>query len=234
MYFSSVQISNYKSYRNSKQLDLSTGINIVIGKNNVGKTALLDALSLQFQANPHRSIETAPRPSTLLSPTSLVTLKFTLARRELLDSLIQVQGEVEFYIALPALDSAVAQELEYRQHSDGTVAKFGEWFFSHEMFTFSLTRESYGEHTHANWYTLDNSYICPHFERARQADTGHYGKFRIDPVARTFTYIGYIPVGGTPNDFVVRVASALIQYIYRFRAERFPSGPGSSGCWLHI
>jgi len=129
MYFSDIQISNYKSYRNSTQLDLKTGINIVIGKNNVGKTALLDALSLQFQANPHRSIETAPRPSILLSPTSFVKFTFTLARRELLDSLIQVQGNTEFYIALPALESAFAQDLEYRQHSDETVAKFGEWFF---------------------------------------------------------------------------------------------------------
>ncbi|HXQ33030.1 MAG TPA: AAA family ATPase, partial [Anaerolineales bacterium] len=229
MYFSDIQISNYKSYRKSTQLELLTGINIVVGKNNVGKTALLDVLSLQFQANPHRSRETAPNPSILPGPSSCVTLTFTITRRELIDSLIKVQGDTEFDLGLPALESPIAQQLEYKQHNVESVAKFGEWFFSNDKFTFRLKREAYGNHPGENWYILNNSYVFPHVETASQVDSGHYGKFRIDPVTRTFAYNGYIPIGGAPSGFISRLASALKQYIYRFRAERFPSSPCQVG-----
>lgn len=229
MYFSDIQISNYKSYHNSTQLQLMTGINIVVGKNNVGKTALLDILSLQFQANPHRSIETTPNPSIVPSPASCVTFTFTITRRELIDSLIKVQGITEFYLGLPSLESSIAQQLEYRQHSEESVEKFGTWFFSNDIFKFRLKREAFGNHPGENWYTLDESYVVPHVKTSRQANSGDYGKFRIDPITRTFTYLGYIPVGGAPSDFTSRLGSALKQYIYRFRAERFPSSPCQVG-----
>src|ERR1051325_6144423 len=111
MYFSDIQISNYKSYRNSSRLELKTGINVVVGRNNAGKTALLETLSLKFETNPHRTIETVPFTSIIPRRESLVTFTFTLTRSELMDLLIETQGEGELSLALPAIDSPIAKEL---------------------------------------------------------------------------------------------------------------------------
>lgn len=62
MYISRFQLLNYKSFRDSRVLEFQPGINIIVGANNSGKTALLEALTLNFKTSPHRSIETLPQP----------------------------------------------------------------------------------------------------------------------------------------------------------------------------
>ena len=55
MLINEFKIINYKSYRATTPIQLSTGFNVFIGKNNGGKTALLEALSLSTLVNkPHR------------------------------------------------------------------------------------------------------------------------------------------------------------------------------------
>ena len=51
MYISKFQILNFKSYRDSTEIEFKPGFNIITGKNNAGKTALLEALTLRFGAN---------------------------------------------------------------------------------------------------------------------------------------------------------------------------------------
>jgi predicted ATPase len=58
MHISRFQLLNYKSFRDSGVLEFQPGINIIVGANNAGKTALLEALSLNFENNPHRSLKT--------------------------------------------------------------------------------------------------------------------------------------------------------------------------------
>jgi predicted ATPase len=59
MYISRFQLLNYKSFQDSGVLEFQPGINIIVGANNSGKTALLEALSLSFKDIPHRSLKTA-------------------------------------------------------------------------------------------------------------------------------------------------------------------------------
>jgi predicted ATP-dependent endonuclease of OLD family len=58
MYISRLQLLNYKSFRDSGVLEFQPGINIIVGANNSGKTALLEALSLNFENKSHRSLKT--------------------------------------------------------------------------------------------------------------------------------------------------------------------------------
>lgn len=58
MYLSKFQLFKYKSFLDSCLLEFTPGINIVVGQNNAGKTALLEALSLNFDNILHRSIKT--------------------------------------------------------------------------------------------------------------------------------------------------------------------------------
>jgi AAA15 family ATPase/GTPase len=61
MYLSKFQLFNYKSFLDSGLLEFTYGINIIVGQNNSGKTALLEALTLNFDNVPHRSIKTFPK-----------------------------------------------------------------------------------------------------------------------------------------------------------------------------
>ena len=81
MYISRFQLVNFKSFRDSGVLEFQPGINIIVGANNSGKTALLEALSLSFETSPHRSIETLPQPNSTPNRESAVkvTLIFTKA-----------------------------------------------------------------------------------------------------------------------------------------------------------
>lgn len=78
MRISSIRVLNYKSFRDSGQIVLSPGFNVVVGKNDAGKTALVEALSLTFVSKPHRSFAAAPTPRTPVSPISTTELVLTL------------------------------------------------------------------------------------------------------------------------------------------------------------
>ena len=64
MYFKRIKIENYKSYFDTETIHLETGINIIIGKNNAGKTALLEVLSGKINGIPHKNIKQKPRSTT--------------------------------------------------------------------------------------------------------------------------------------------------------------------------
>jgi len=55
MYLSKIRVQNYKSFRDSGEIQFKSGINIIVGQNNAGKTALLEVLELNFGNNPHKS-----------------------------------------------------------------------------------------------------------------------------------------------------------------------------------
>jgi predicted ATPase len=235
MYFHDVSIRSYKGYRESTRLELDKGVNVVVGKNNAGKTALLDVLSLMFPAIPHRSVLTKPSPSRVLKQTSAADLTFTISRDELIDMLIDARGDSEFRLPLPALTDPVARELEIRAYDDETAKRFGEWFFSHERLTVRMRKEAYGRPNEAGWHVLEDSYVSPRFERASENGnrTSHYCNFTLDPYNREFSFHSKSTVSGGNeryyDDFLLRVGRLLQRHVYRFEAERLPSAPCTLG-----
>ncbi|MBE8996740.1 AAA family ATPase [Nostoc sp. LEGE 12447] len=80
MYISNFSISNYKCFQETDIIEFNSGINIIVGKNNSGKTALIERLNLNFKNLPHSSIKTLPdRYTTLINTNSSaeITLSFT-------------------------------------------------------------------------------------------------------------------------------------------------------------
>jgi recombinational DNA repair ATPase RecF len=57
MYIKKLQVYNYKSYFDSGVMEFTPGVNIIVGKNNAGKTSLLEVLTLDFENQPHRSLK---------------------------------------------------------------------------------------------------------------------------------------------------------------------------------
>src|SRR5260370_8034937 len=96
MYISNFQLNKYKSYFNRAPFDLAPRVNILVGQNNAGKTALIEALSLRFVGRPHRSLRTLPTPESQPNPITEVATKFTVSRDELLEMLLVPRGS--FYL----------------------------------------------------------------------------------------------------------------------------------------
>ena len=87
MYIASFRIENYKSFRTTDAVNLTPGFNVVVGQNNVGKTALVEALSLLAPHVPHRSLAALPTTLTPLRGDSVVEVAFSLTDAELLELL---------------------------------------------------------------------------------------------------------------------------------------------------
>jgi len=95
MLISSVEISNYKGFRQSGEIKLTSGFNVIVGQNNAGKTALLEALGLQATNKPHRSLETIPYPGSPHDLVSKFNISFAIEANELVNIL---KGQNQFWV----------------------------------------------------------------------------------------------------------------------------------------
>ena len=62
----------------SEEIKFQPGFNVIVGQNNSGKTALIEALSLRFPNTPHRSLKTLPHPYSIIDKASKVEIIFKL------------------------------------------------------------------------------------------------------------------------------------------------------------
>lgn len=82
MQFQTVQVLNYKSFRDSGEITLDAGFNVIVGKNDAGKSGLVEALSLQAQNKPHRSQLTVPERGSPTDPNSLTIFSIYLTPKD--------------------------------------------------------------------------------------------------------------------------------------------------------
>ena len=94
------RIRNYKSYFDSEEIEFAPGMNVIVGKNDAGKSAFIEALSLSFSGKPHRTSVTAPLPSSIVKPDSEVELTFEISPEDVQAYLSQYQ---ELIFTIPAL-----------------------------------------------------------------------------------------------------------------------------------
>jgi hypothetical protein len=93
MRFLTVQVLNYKSFRDSGEITLARGFNVIVGKNDAGKSALLEAISLNKPNKPHRSLVTAPTPQSVLAPDSVIKISVETKPEEL-SEIFSVQNKL--------------------------------------------------------------------------------------------------------------------------------------------
>src|SRR5215467_11007225 len=97
MYISEFQIKSYKSFLSSQEVELTSGFNVVVGQNNAGKTALVEAVSLHFDNKSHISMKTTPNPNISYDPgISGVHLAFRFDEGEVERMLLNAGGT--FYL----------------------------------------------------------------------------------------------------------------------------------------
>lgn len=214
MHISQFQISNYKCFWQTEEIELTPGMNVVTGQNNVGKTALLQALGLNCPGVPHRSIRSLPSPSTIIDSASHFLLAFTLSRLELLEA---IAGQT-VRIPLPQ-PGEVLPGITLSNYEPGSLDAFRGWFFSQPSHTFRVQR-----HVAENGGT---SWIAPSIPSfgilaARPPDLLQMIDCRVEPDHKTIL-AGHVPsVGGQEIGF--QVFQKLPHMVYRFAAERFNVG----------
>ena len=98
MWVKSFRALNYKSFEDSEVQALRPGFNILLGKNNSGKTALLEALSLlPFGSKPHR--DSTMRRAQPIRPLSEIHLECLFSAQDIHDA---GMASGEFFIPIDA------------------------------------------------------------------------------------------------------------------------------------
>jgi hypothetical protein len=221
VYISQFQIWNYKSFRETEAITLSRGMNIVTGQNNVGKTALLEALSLMFAEVPHKSITTRPLPTTLDIPVSKIGLTVVLSQTELLTML----AEQDVYLPLPAGVAQLEGGTTILDRTPGSLKKLVDYFFSRTEFTFRFWLQSRG---------VTKEWLVPVFPSFGMYETNRppdqYAQCRVHR-NHTVSLTNNTPVSTSDPNEIGRalVAPQITNRIFRFGAQRSNAGTSDFG-----
>jgi predicted ATPase len=102
MWTKSFQIRNYMSFEDSGQQELSRHVNVIVGQNNAGKTALLNAVALRFTDKPHRNASFAR--DHVYNPHSELNLDFIVSGAELRNALLTHGGGIHVPVPDDSID----------------------------------------------------------------------------------------------------------------------------------
>jgi energy-coupling factor transporter ATP-binding protein EcfA2 len=89
MHLSRVRLTSYMRFRDSGDVSLAPGFNVIVGANDVGKSAFVSALSGGLTNRPHRSLATLPLSTSPPPPNSVVDLIIDFGRDEIANALRQ-------------------------------------------------------------------------------------------------------------------------------------------------
>lgn len=200
MFIEKIIIENYKSFFTPQEIALDAGINVVIGKNNAGKTALVEALSFKFDNKPHLSLETLPQADSILSNSiSTISCVFNITTNEFRKIIWETSKT--FYIQMNGGEDLQEIDLKVREALKKNNIKIKVIF-----------RASYIVSAKLIGMDNENSHdLCAIFQFENSSDILPNGQ-----LGRTSLSSG---------DFAAhKIAKILIDQIFHFRAERFNIG----------
>ena len=216
MYLSKFQLFNYKSFSNSGLLEFTPGINIVVGQNNVGKTALLEALTLNFTNIPHRSIKTLPSTSSYIEPQSKTNITLTFERHEF----HSLMNGLLLPVSILSTQSQQNDDVEDPQRA---INLFKQWLETSNLvkLNLSLFSVNYAERIDVKNSELTFGLYKPDL---RQSNGNRYPSINIkrtsEDIIDLYQHIP-IPISDTIVGKLLKISYNLI---YRFHAERFNVG----------
>lgn len=211
MRFQTVQILNYKSFRDSGEINLDAGFNVIVGKNDAGKSALLEALSLRSEPKPHLSLSTLPNRNSVINSNCIIKVTITIASKDIAN-ILATHKEFTYYRNI----EEGADDSWNRFSSSLTSSKK---FFIQFQNSKIITNESWLE----NYATTPTpTPVIEHpFEEGHVLNKGYPRD--LLPV--------YSPNPSSPPkiNYTEIIANAFRDRIYSFRAERLNIGECSVG-----
>ena len=211
MYIQSLTIKNYKSFGPAVTVNFTPSFNIVVGQNNAGKTALLEALTLYIASHPHRSMVTVPiARATPLVTSSQTRISFTLDPSEFdyfLRHGMPLNGVAIMIMEDPRPLPAPAPTEEIALKIFNTITSQPLTF----TFIFTVSHDKPdGE------LQIDAAGNSKTQQRSSLAVRYDGDCLRVSPVGNRETHLPAFE-------------QWLVQRVYRFRAERSAIGPNPSG-----
>lgn len=207
------KIINYKSFKETEEISFTTGFNVIVGQNNVGKTALIEALSQMFTGNPHKSIEQKPN---LKPPISSVISTISLEKGELNDILLQNMQE----IFLPCGDFS---------NDEREVKRIFDEILKSETLKFEYqANASIGGLSTPTTIASSIRNICNVSQNYNQLSNYTYAHLKSSVDKTKFVHNGAV---GTSKESSVdnQIYGLLKNNIYLFKAERLNIGICNSG-----
>lgn len=202
MHFVTARIKNFAAFQDSGEMRFERGINVIVGKNNAGKSALLEALMLDAEHKPHRTANVVSLPGSAVNPQYTIEATVEVAGSEVEYVLLQPH---EFFIvrklplpwgfndAVAFLDDLYKRDqiqLSFKCVNKGIVA--GDTFPAHNLYEAALE----GSSTEASFIRI-----------------------RVDEAKKMMDLESIVT--SISADFPYRVISTLKNNMFRFGAERF-------------
>lgn len=184
----------------SGEVSLGQGINIITGKNNAGKTALLQALGQQFNNNPHKSALTMPTTLSVPERKSSVEIEICLYKTEIIEYLDNYFQE----LYLPQITGS-----DYRAYSPN---RYIETILSEKNYIFGTINGG-------------NEINSAQLKGLIHFDNSTNYKFSYNKHNRQLQYTGNITA---PNSYI-QLINLVKQRFYFFKAERLGIGVSTFG-----
>lgn len=93
-----IRIQNYKGFLDSGDVHLGDGFNFVVGRNDAGKSAFLESLTLRAESKPHRTSATLPDRTSPISALSTFEARVHVHRQDVEHAVGTHEG---FFLRLP-------------------------------------------------------------------------------------------------------------------------------------
>ncbi|MDG7000344.1 MAG: AAA family ATPase [Nitrososphaerota archaeon] len=213
MKIESIRVINYKSHQDTGQILLSPGMNLIVGSNNAGKSALLEALGLRFSGRPHRSESAIPHPDDSEAPTSTVLVRATGSGMEL--KRVFLRATSVQYFPFPA-------SLPF---NEPTVRRIVNELFTANKVDLSLSYTADGRGPAIGHGDGETPVLWPQLPRPPQFNR----IFQLAPSSDRRN-VGSIALNiSAPSTLGEIAAQSLLEHVFRLNAERMKLGSSRSG-----
>jgi predicted ATPase len=207
MWIKSFRLTNYKSFEDSGEHTLAPHMNVIVGQNNVGKTALLQAIAQRLTPEPHRN--SAQRRSETLNPISNIELDFVATGQEIGDA-VMARGS----LPVPLPESWRETPLKFLELPEVIVsADFRATLGGHGNWT-------RGRFPSSNITVADGKYLSI--------------TFAADPQRTKFHITSIDGAREDQDDLGVVMGQTLTPRVYVFNALRLPAPRSPAGSNSHL
>lgn len=211
MWIKSLRIKNYKSFDDTGWLRFDRRMNVLVGANHSGKSALLGVVGRRYRGNPHKSSKF--RRDEALNPVSTADFRFSVSGHEVRDAVFSKQLRLQIPVPFTWFDGSAPKAVIDR------FFNLSEIVVSARSDAFVSNAPSWGQ------FEYPSSNLFAH----TASGTNPAGFLDISVLAdRSDVHVTQMSPGEN-DSFGVNIAQSVEPRIYFFDAQRIPQNSFTFG-----